>query len=248
MNREILPKGIAVHTRDIERGKDYGWYVRKGDLWLFKPIEDIYRVALRDTSGETRKLALLNAEKRVGIMLCDMPSERIDHGNRIIYDTLYAEFEEVSRADILEYASALLVCAAEEYENIRGYATEYAEKLYQEPESELEKYSFSSPDTPVTETTSKAKLSGKRILPSLPENFQRCSAYLKSAVIQKNASFVFISTGRVGMERCRQVADKYDQCLILTMSSEIKSEVNLKDIFSALNSLFERGKRYIENL
>ncbi|OQX04141.1 MAG: hypothetical protein BWK80_54185 [Desulfobacteraceae bacterium IS3] len=109
MNREILPKGIAVHTRDIERGKDYGWHVRKGDLWLFKQIEDIYRIALRDTGGETRKSALLNAERRVGIMLCDMPSERIDHGNRIIYDTLYAEFEEISKADILEYASGLLV-------------------------------------------------------------------------------------------------------------------------------------------
>jgi len=106
----------------------------------------------------------------------------------------------------------------------------------------LEKYSFSSPDTPVTETTSKAKLSGKRILPSLPENFERCSAYLKSAIFQKNKSFVFISTGRVGMERCREIADKYDQCLILTMSSEIKSEVNLKDIFRNLFQIVWKGK------
>jgi hypothetical protein len=242
MNREILPKGIAVHTRDIERGKDYGWHVRKGDLWLFKQIEDIYRIALRDTGGETRKSALLNAEKRVGIMLCDMPSERIDHGNRIIYDTLYAEFEEVNRADILEYASGLLVCAAEEYEDIRGYATEYAEKFYQKPETELEKYSFSCPYAPITETASKAKLSGKRILPSLPENFERCSAYLNSAIFQKNKSFVFISTGRVGMERCREIADKYDQCLILTMSSEIKAEVNLKDIFRNLFQIVWKGK------
>jgi hypothetical protein len=242
MSIELTPKGVAVHTRDIERGKDYGWHVRKGDLWLFKPIEDIYRIALRDTGGETRKLALLTAERRVGIMLCDMPSERIDHGNRIIYDTLYAEFDDVSRADILEYASVLLVCAAEEYENIRRYATEYTEKLYLKPESELEKYSFSSPDTPVSETASKAKLSGKRILPSLPENFERCSAYLKSPVFQKNTSFVFISTGRVGMERCREIADKYDQCLILTMSSEIKAEVNLKDIFRNLFELVWKGK------
>src|SRR3990172_8668081 len=137
MSRQILPKGTAVHTRDVERGKDYGWYVRKGDMWLFDQAEEIYRVALRDTGGDTRKLALLTAEKRVGIMLCDMQSVRIDHGNRIIYDTLYTEFEEVSGPDIFEYASGLLVCVAEEYENIRRYTTEYAEKVYQKPESEL---------------------------------------------------------------------------------------------------------------
>ena len=229
MSGQIVPKGAAVHTRDIARGKDYAWYIKKGDLWLFDRAEDIYRIALRDTSGETRKLALLNAEKRIGIMLCDMESERIDHGNRIIYDTLYVEFEEALMPQIMNYASCLLVCSGEEYITIQRMATAYAEKLYHKPEAELEQYSLSCSDNAAAETISKLN-SGKQVLPSAPENFQRCAAYLKTFANHRNiSSFVFISTGRVGIERCKQVADKYDHCLILTMSAEIKADTDMRD-------------------
>lgn len=241
MNTHIASKHAAVHTRDIARGMDYGWHVKKGDLWLYQRTEDIYRAVLRDTSGETRKFALLIAEKRAGLLLCDMASDRIDHGNRIIYDTLFTEFDGTEKTALLEYGACLLTCPDEEYKNVEKQALTYAEQIYRNRESQETKdapCSFSlcqSKEEP-------ARFSGKRALAfkgdtNFPDdsNVRKCAQYLRwlakeSGRFFKNGnSFVFVSTGRVGKEKCRQLADLYDFCLILTMTSEIEKEVSLEE-------------------
>jgi len=248
MKRAIFPVGAAVHTRDINRGKDYGWYVRQKNIWLFSEIENIYRIALRDTGGDTRKLALLISEKRAGLLICDIPSERIDHGNRIINDTLYVEFESPKRPNILKYAADLLTCCDKDYEVIKEKAVKYAEQLYHNHEMKNEKFSIY-----VLNISEKSeKFSGKHAFNysgnnnfSDDDNVIKCSAYLKwlSKDYTNNSNdktFAFVSTGRAGVERCRQIADKYDRCLILTMTSEIDAELNLqkKTLFSIIKKKY----------
>ncbi len=241
MNTQIVSKRAAVHTRDIARGMDYGWHVKKGDLWLYQRTEDIYRAVLRDTSGDTRKFALLMAEKRAGLLLCDMASERIDHGNRIIYDTLYTEVDGTEQTDLLEYGACLLTCPDEEYKAVEKQAVAYAEQLYgnrEQPETEEIPCSFSlcqSKEEP-------AKFSGKRAMQykgdiKFPDdaNVRKCAQYLRwlakehKRFFKNGNSFVFVSTGRVGREKCRQLADLHDTCLILTMTSEIDRELRLEE-------------------
>ncbi|MEE4355372.1 MAG: hypothetical protein V2I97_02835 [Desulfococcaceae bacterium] len=241
MNTQIVSKRAAVHTRDIARGTDYGWHVKKGDLWLYQRIEEIYRSVLRDTSGDTRKFALLIAEKRAGLLLCDMASERIDHGNRIIYDTLFTEFDGTEKSGLLEHGACLLTCPDEEYKAVEKQAVAYAEQLYRNREQTETK------EIPCTFSLCKsrvepARFSGKIALSykgdtNFPDdaNVRKCAAYLRwlakepRRFFENGNSFVFVSTGRAGKEKCRQLADLYDTCLILTMTSEIDRELRLQE-------------------
>lgn len=241
MSRQIVPKGASVHTRDIARGMDYGWYVKKGDLWLYNHhTENIYRTALRDTSGDTRKFALVIAENRPGLLLCDIASDRIDHGNRIVYDTLYMEFDGVEKTNLLEYGAWLLTCPDADYETVEKETVKYAEQLYlnqENSESREDEYSLSL----FQSTVESEKFSGKHAIaykghadfPNDP-NVRKCAAYLRWVAkeprrfFENGNSFVFISTGRVGKEKCRQLADLYDTCLILTMSTEIDDRLSLQ--------------------
>ena len=256
MTTGIELKGAAVHTRDIQRGKDYGWYVRKGDLSLYDQTEDIYRVALRDVSGDTRKFALIIADNRVGLLLCDMASERIDHGNRTIYDTLYTEFAGTEETNLLEYAACLLTYSDTEYEILEKLAVTYAELIYQN----IEKLGIRDDFYPLKDyqTTVEPKtFSGKRALrykgvTEFPAdvNVQKCAAYLKYLATKHGGfvkeSFVFISTGRVGLDRCKHVANNFDTCLILTMTSEVDTEIALGEfqIIPMLKKYFFKDKAY----
>jgi len=254
MKRQIISKGVAVHSRDIEIGvdKDYGWYVEKGELSLLERIKHIYRISLsdinpfenRDPPPLKRFFALLFAEKRAGLLLCDIPGPRRDKAipfRRIISDTLYLEFEGAEKAGLLEYAAWLLTCPDEDCKQIQENAMSYAELLYLNAERKKEVYSlpFSIIKGNVT------KFSGKRaVLCRDDMNFpkdpgvQQCAAYLRwlakehKRFFENGKGFVFVSTGRVGKEKCRQLADLYDTCLILTMTSEIQTETELgKNIF-----------------
>lgn len=241
--KTMTPKGAAVHTRDIERGKDYGWYAKRGVIWLFDRVEDIYRTTLRDTSGETRKFAVIIAERKAGFLLCDMPCKRIDHGNRVIYDTLYREFEKSERFNLLEYAAQLLTCSDEDYKTVEQQAIDYAEWMYHNngQEDDGDKKVKNIPFIFDLGVSDQKRFFGKSALkydasPDFSNNLnvQKCASYLRwlyrdgQYYFEKpGASFAFVSTGRVGVEKCRQFAAEYKRCLVLTMTSEIETEADL---------------------
>jgi hypothetical protein len=236
--KDYVPESVAVHTRDTKLGKDYAWYVKPKTSSLFDDMEDIYRIALRDISGAKRPLALIEKENSVGLMICDMPSERIDQGNRRIFDTLYMEFDEEKKQDIFQYIAYLVSCTDDDYEIIKKNATEYAEKLYENSESILAE-DFKNRDPYFIKYDEKSDqdykfdqgIDGKYVLLFSKDNSTRCANFLKEKPAyssHKNRSFVFISTGRAGRSKCEQIADKYDKCLILSESSEIKDIINLK--------------------
>ena len=236
--KNYVPESVAVHTRDTKLGKDYAWYIKPTTSSLFDDMEDIYRIALRDISGVKRPLALIEKENSVGLMICDMPSERIDQGNRRIYDTLYMEFDEEKKQDIFQYIAYLVSCTDDDYEIIKKNATEYAEKLYENSESILAE-DFKNRDPYFIKYDEKSDqdykfdqdMDGQYALLSSEDNFARCANFLKKKFdhsSHKVTSFVFISTGRAGRTKCEHIAKKYYKCLILSKSSEIKDIINLK--------------------
>ncbi len=219
-----IPVGVAVHTRGVNRGEDYGWYVKAGDLQLFDQMEDIHRLVLRDVGGETPKLAVLLKQDRLGFLIGNMPSQRLDHAPRIINDTLYLEFNQ-GYGCVLEAVASLLVCSADEYKKYEQYLTDYAERLYRSVEKfdEIEWVSGKNLPSPIKPD----KLAFA--LPYNDNSCKRCGGYLIEAATRRVSSFCFVSTGRVSLEKCQQLANKVsDGCVILTESSEVGEEIDLK--------------------
>lgn len=142
MNQQVLPAGVAVHTRGNKHGEDYGWYVRVGSTDLFSVVEELHRVALRDIEGQL-PIAVLVKGRRVGFLVARMPSPREDHVQRLISDTLYLEFSSEDQATILKMVANLLTCSREDYEQYRQYFTEYAEELYKLGQEFLQNSSLS---------------------------------------------------------------------------------------------------------
>jgi hypothetical protein len=68
----------------------------------------------------------------------------------------------------------------------------------------------------------------KRALPYQESSVKDCVNLLLNLAKQPEVnSWCLVSTGRMGLEKCYQVAEKFDQCLILTQSSEVSEEFEL---------------------
>lgn len=223
--------GAAVHTRGIEPGQDYDWYVTAGDMQLFKNMTEIYRLMLRDVSGDVPRLAVIIIGQRIGFLMADMPSQRLDHGKRVIYDSLYLEFATQEQQTVLQAVAVLLLGFPNTYPAHEQHFMEYAEKLWN-----------NSQTTPLIFTT--VKLPGLNILPPLDfplltlekvvlfsdaVNQKRCAHHLICLASGDNNYFFLISTGRVNLEKCQQLADKTNKCVLLTLSEGMEgTEMNLK--------------------
>ncbi|MBF0226884.1 MAG: hypothetical protein HQK76_15665 [Desulfobacterales bacterium] len=221
----IMPIGAAVHTRDFERGKDYSWHLNL-KAKLFDTAEEVYRLILRDVYGETKRLALIVKNNIVGFMVCDIPCDRKDHIGRIIYDTLYLEFDKNQTFNIIKYIANILVCSDGEYKKFNDISLDYVENLYKN--KELKEYTiFSFPERKISK---KDEIIIKSALPTTSKNFNICANYLTETAHYKLnfiKSLVFASTGLKGLESCKMLADKFTNCVILTMSSEIQKETYL---------------------
>lgn len=228
--KPIVLLGAAVYTRDAEPGKDYDWYVKMGDIQLFKTMEEIHRLALRDANGEVPKIAVMIEKQRIGFLIADMPSQRLDHSNRVIYDTFYLEFDISYQRSVLHAAAILLLCSRNDYHEAEKHFTEYAERLFynwQAPQLILDTVKLpivdKQPDLSLTWVEP-----DKLALSSNSVNQNRCARYLINFNAQPDNNFVFISTGRINLKKCQQVADKIEKCLLLTTSSEVLTEIKLK--------------------
>lgn len=69
----------------------------------------------------------------------------------------------------------------------------------------------------------------KLALPYQESSVKKCVSLLLNVANQPEInSWCLVSTGRMGLEKCYQVADKFDQCLILTQSFEVSEELELR--------------------
>jgi len=221
--------GAAVHTRETQSGQDYDWYVKAGDMQLFDKIEEIYRIALRDISGEVPKLAVIIHEQRIGFLIGDMPSKRMDHGKRVIYDTLYLEFDLLFSRCVLHAAAVLLLCSKHAYQPHEQHFTLYAEEFFSNlPETQLLQKTVKLPIVNKQPNFNLAPIHQKKLaLFSDPINRNRCARHLIQFTPSGNSGFSFISTGRLKLEKCQKIAEKSQESLFLTLSSEVQSEINL---------------------
>ncbi len=240
--KSVALLGAAVHTRDVKPGQDYDWYVKAGDMQLFDKIEEIYRIALRDVEGDVPKLAVLIDGHRIGFLISDLPSPRLDHGNRVIHDTLYLEFETQSQKTVLHAAAVLLLCSKKIYPIYEQQFAHYAETLFDN--SQATQLILETIKLPIVDKQPNFRLAPlkpeKLALFSDLENQNRSARYLIHFERRNNSCFSFVSTGRVSLDRCQQIAEKSDECVLLTLSSDVPSEVNLKKgRFSSFRDLIQ---------
>jgi hypothetical protein len=228
--KSITTIGAAIHSRATQPGQDYDWYIKLGDMQLFEQIDKIYGLALRDVSGEEwPKMAILVAKQRIGLLLADMPTIRLDHTRRIIYDTLYLEFEPQHWQIIARTTATLLTGSKNASKLHEQHFTEFAERLWQKPQL---------PNTVKLPDNYHYKASDPNLLPLQLEKVAlfantaskaRCAHHLVNfASEQLQQTFCLITTGRLNLEKCRQLATFTEKCILLTASAEITTEVNLK--------------------
>jgi hypothetical protein len=223
--------GAAVYTRALEPGKDYDWYVKTGDFQLFTPMEAIQRLALRNiSSNNIPKLAVLIERQRIGLLLAEMPSQRIDHSNRIIHDTFYLEFDNHYQRSVLHAVAVLLLASEPHYSTLETHFIDYAERLFYNASASSQQILTTialpvvnqQPDFSLALITLK-----KTALLANVENRNRCARYLINFEARQHGSFILVSTDRLNLEKSYQLAQKASECLLLTLSTEIPTEVDL---------------------
>jgi hypothetical protein len=231
--KSVALLGAAVHTRDINPGQDYHWYVKRDDLQLFDKIEEIYRIALRDVEGALPKLAVLIDGQRIGFLISELPTRRFDHTHRMIHDTLYLEFEMQYQKTVLHAAAVLLLCSKTIYPIYAEQFVDYAEILFKNSQStDNTDNILKTIKLPIVNKQPNFRLAAikpeKWALFSDKDNQNRTARYLIHYERRKNNCFCFVSTGRLSLDRCQQIAEKSDECILLTLSSEVSEEVRLK--------------------
>lgn len=242
--KSLQVQGAAVHTRAVETGKDYDWYLKRGQLQLFDKINQFYRLALRDIGGEEiPKLALMIESSRIGFLITDLPTPRFDHANRVIYDTLYLEFDKQLHQDLLSAIATFLLCSPNTYLLHQQHLMEYAEMLLiataEQSMTAITLPGLSKlPDSTLSPITQE-----KLVLFSSLLNRHRCATYLINLEMATlKPGFIFLSSGRLNLHKCQAIAETSEQCLILTLSTEVSHEVDLK---SKPQGKLDRLKQFI---
>ena len=239
--KKVNWQGAAVHTREIDPGKDYDWIVKEGELQLFEQMEYMHQVALRNTGGDVPILALLVEKQAIGFLIGELPSSRLDHSNRVIYNTLYLEFAPEEQDNILESLTSLLLCTPKTYKPHQQHFGDYAEALYEKQATNtvILPGLYKQPSVLL-----KPIKSNKMILPSTQVNRHRCARYLMDFESSTDEShFYFISTGRVSLEKCEEIAELSDAMLLLTLSSEVETEIDFNQGKGKGKGGFEKLKK-----
>jgi hypothetical protein len=230
--KPVILVGAAVYTRDQNPGQDYDWYIKAGSLHLFEQLNEIYSVALRGVNDEVPKFAVMIEGQRIGFLIGDMPCQRIAHTKHKIYDTLYLEFDTQYQQNVLHAAAMLLLCPKNLYSDYEQHFTDYAEILFYNS-SHVANLILKTVKLPVVsqqpDFTLEPIKESKLALFSDKDNRNRCARYLIHLAHRENRiSFVFLSTGQINRQECQKIADKHDECIILTLSQEVAIEANLK--------------------
>ena len=229
--KSVVLAGTAVHTRDLDQ--DYDWYIKAGSLHLFEQINEIYGIALRNVDDEVPKLAVIIEGQRIGFLIGNMPCQRLDHAKQMIRDTLYLEFDTQHQQNVLHAAAMLLLCPKNHYSDYEQHFIDYAEILFYNS-SHTANLILKTVKLPVVSQQPNFTLEplkeSKVALLSDENNKNRCARYLIHSIHKEDKiSFVFLSTGQLKLQKCQQIADKHDECIILTLSQEVTTEkANLK--------------------
>lgn len=231
MEYELNAVAGAIHSRGESRGKDYGWYPewQFGNAFnssIFKQMKETHRHLIRDVGGETRRIAILHVpkDKKIGFLICDINTNRMDHVYRDILDTVYLEFNAVNEK-LIECLATLLIVNEEEYERIALGIVERARQAVN-----AHKFAFrilSEKGNPTV--VHKERKDERIVLKNNKKNRQRCVDFLINSYQDSHKSLLFVSTGRVNIDKIQNYLNEYvfEELCVLTMSSTVENEIDL---------------------
>ncbi len=205
----IEPIGVAIHTRKEEQGSNYDWCVQAGTLQLFELADKVYATVLRGEeigNLESTKFAIIRKNKRLGLLIANMPTTRSHFAGGAISTTLYLEFNAPEQS-VLDAIATLL--SPIEHSQLQLFCN-YAEEIFNSKDATIipaiQFYPVHIPDEPIVKKTGCVFSSnGSR------ERYVSFVANLPN-------NFCFISTGYVKLHQYQEIKDIL-QCKTLLLTT-----------------------------
>lgn len=281
MMASLQPKAAALYTSYKQQEFDYSWYVETGQPVLFDEMEELYRTLLASRGGNSDQnprgdaplvcviIEQVHNGQRIGLLIGAMPTKRKDP--RIIYDTLYLEFDVQDKKATLSSIATLLdtydhndefVKYGQYLEPFLKYAEEYlyagTEKTIQTMNGKIQKsgdvlpISLEWDETIEPFTQNESWKSSEVAVLSSPPNRKKCARYLRTLAEAETLpeSLVLFSTGQVGKDQLQQYADKHTgkTLIMLTLSDTVKDEEDLKQRFEGFQEVKEELKQKVSDV
>lgn len=225
----LSPTAVALHTRD--RDNDYRWRFAVGQFSIADRLKEIHRELIADRSARAAtSLIFLDRGDVLGLVVANLKSQRRDHSQTLIDDTLLAEFAPDQR-QILLLAVASLVDPSTA-KDFRSRFLAYAEEFFHSSAGQPSAGSICIPALPGGADDG---LSGIRqfVVHSNDANLRRVASLLQSAATTPEIlkrPFLLVSTGFVGPESLEPFTNDGEQFIALSRSSKVpeSGELSIK--------------------
>ena len=224
MEQILQPVAVALHTRDREN--DYHWYPETGDPKLSGKLREFFQVLLANFDAKPAAPAtflLFDEGDRVGLLVGNLKTNRSDHLNTRIDDSLLLEFDSSQRSAAYRLAAGLLGSSSSQ---IQQQLLAYAEDRFQ-----------GRNENPLVVQPIPAKQSGPSDLPlsdsphialrSNEANCRRVATLLDYAADHPGhlgRGVLVVSTGFVGKDKLEQFVPQVERMIALSRSSSIPEE------------------------
>jgi hypothetical protein len=215
----LTPVAVALHTRDRE--EDYRWYPESGPAFLATKLKGLHRDLIADQDAKpAATFVLFDQAERVGLLVANLKTERIDHYRTRIDDTLILEFAAKDRKLVYRLTAGLL--GADSGEVLRRLL-DYAESRFKPGSSvsTIEPLTIPVPDPAAGKVDIRKPYVA---LHSNEGNQRRVVDLLHRAAINPASvkqPFVLVSTGFVGRDKLQQHARVGKQFIGLSRSPDI---------------------------
>lgn len=218
------PVAVALHTRD--RDTDYHWYPETGEPKLSGKLREFFQGLLANFDAKPAAPAtflLFDEGDRVGLLVGNLTTNRSDHLNTRIDDSLMLEFDSSQRSAAYRLAAGLLGSSSSE---IQQQLLAYAEDRFRgRNENPLVVQRIpanqSGPSDPPSWDSSHIALRSNET------NCRRVARLLNYAADHPGhlaRGVLIVSTGFVGKDRLEQFVPQVERMIVLSRSSTIPEE------------------------
>lgn len=206
----IKPAGVAINTRKTEQGSNYDWCIQTGTCQLLETAKRIYTTALCEVGDiESAKFTVIRKNKRLGLLIANIPTTRLNFAGGPIVTTLYLEFASDIQS-VLNAATHLLYSFNPEKRQI---FLDYAEEIFKNQGSSILPIPLPSAMITPARITHKTGL-----IYSSVSNRDQYAGYLTKIPNH----FCFISTGYVGLPQYQELESLLDSKLLLLTTKELE--------------------------
>ncbi|MBA4192653.1 MAG: hypothetical protein C0467_32195 [Planctomycetaceae bacterium] len=215
---KVQPIAAALHTRD--RPEDYRWFPEVGQSQLSHVLKELHRELVADQDAHPASTFIFLEERwRVGLLVANLKTNRQDHAQRFINDTLLLEFDSNDRETVLRLAAGLL---AEEASAIQQHLLVYAEAAYKrQTTGQVGIEPLAVPPVASISGSDDLPLQFRVGLRSTEGNQHRVAGLLHQVASKpaERRPFVVVSTGFVGRDKLQQHAVHAQHFIALTRAS-----------------------------